>query len=957
MNPERWKQIDQIFHAALNRDPSARASFLADACKDDESLRTEIEALIASHEKESSLFDSPASDLAAEFLGKDQKDKIAHYQILKKIGSGGMGEVYLAEDTRLNRKVALKLLPSEFTNDLDRVRRFEREAKTASALNHPNILTIYDIGQFDSSSFIASEYIDGETLRQRMRESKMSLKEILAISIQVAEALDAAHSAGIIHRDIKPENIMIRNDGYIKVLDFGLAKLTQTKKPSVSSQLETLPKTEIGVVLGTIRYMSPEQARGLSIDARSDLFSFGVVLYEMISGRVPFDGATASDVIAAILEKNPPPLQTIGEKPDELQWIVSKALAKDRDERYQNVKDLLTDLKRLRKRIEIDEGIKYSDPSTIIQPAHKKPNTLISIAVVLVLVAGIIFLFLRTRPKDVASRKLPFNRIKITRLTANGSSWGGVISPDGKYIAYAWESEDHQQTLFLRQLNADTEIPILKLPEGNYLYDWRFSSDGEYIFYIIGITGKDMTSLYKLPALGGISREIIDDIQSIPTFSPDNQRMAFLRFSKDECSIVITRTDGSEPKKLRNVKLSDQYGPPKWSPDGKTIASILYTNSKNNYGRQLMQIDVKDGSQRALFNEKWASESGQDLEWLPDGSGLLLTKERENEGMRQIYGMYLNGGLTSITNDFNDYTGLSLSADLNQIVTTQRSFNSNIWVAPSDHLETGRYITSGSLTQDGAMGLSWTPDNKIVFSSKEPIGGDQLYIVNADGKARKKITTGKDNKYWPVFSRDGRYIAYNTQENDSFKIWRMDNDGGNLKVLSGRNKVRWPRLSPDSQWIIFSTFGNEKQELVRLSMKDEKETVLTSHRYIYGASISPDGKQIAYVYLEHEFDQDLILNIISSDGGPATKTIHLEKDAYTANRMHWTPDGTGIAYLHFEKGTSNIHIQPIDGSSPLPLTNFKDENITNFSWSLDGKQIAYSRGKDNYDIVLIQNVP
>ena len=272
--------------------------------------------------------------------------------------------------------------------------------------------------------------------------------------------------------------------------------------------------------------------------------------------------------------------------------------------------------------------------------------------------------------------------------------------------------------------------------------------------------------------------------------------MAFLRFLKDECFIMTARTDGSEPKKLRSVKLSDQYGDLEWSPDGKIIASILNTSSKNNYARQLMQIDVKDGSQRPLFNQKWTSEYGPDLEWLPDGSGLLLSKERENEGMRQIYGLYnFNGDLTPITNDFNDYTGLSLSADSKYIVTTQRSFNSNIYVASLDHPETGRFITSGSLTQDGAMGLSWTPDNKIIFSSKEPIGGDQLYIINADGKDRKKITTGKDNKYWPVISRDGRYIAYNTQENENFKIWRMDNDGGNLKVLPGTKKVRWPRFS------------------------------------------------------------------------------------------------------------------------------------------------------------------
>ena len=433
MDSTRWKQIDEIFHTALECEPPARAAFLAEACKEDVSLRAEIETLIAAHEKESSLFESPPSELAAEFL--DQKGvvfegKIAHYHILKKIGSGGMGEVYLAEDIRLNRKVALKLLPSKFTNDKDRIRRFEREAKAASGLNHPNILTIYDIGQFDSSSFIASEFIDGETLRQRIRKSKIPLKEILSISIQVAEALDAAHGAGIIHRDIKPENIMLRKDGYVKVLDFGLAKLTENSEPSASSDIETLAKTQSGIVLGTIRYMSPEQARGLEIDARSDLFSIGVVLYEMISGKVPFDGATFSDVLAAILEKQPPELDA--HIPDDLQWIIRKALAKDADERYQTAKDLLADLKRIRKQFETSEGHKTAtDPA--LSKQHKKKNIVILSVLMVALIPLVLLLTNRINRKTTVRK--PFDKIKITRLTSSGAAWGGVISPDGKYIA------------------------------------------------------------------------------------------------------------------------------------------------------------------------------------------------------------------------------------------------------------------------------------------------------------------------------------------------------------------------------------------------------------------------------------------------------------------------------------------------------------------------------------------
>jgi eukaryotic-like serine/threonine-protein kinase len=374
MNPERWKRIDEIFHAVLEQEPSTRAAFLAEACKDDESIRIEVEELVANHEKESSLFENVGRDLAAELIMKQDfhQGNIAHYKVIKKIGSGGMGEVYLAEDTRLNRKVALKVLPQEFTKDKARIRRFEREAKTVTALNHPYILTIYDIGQFDSSTYIASEYIDGETLRQRMRTLRLPLKEILTIVTQVAEALTAAHQAGIIHRDIKPENIMLQRDGYVKVLDFGLSKPIENLSNASALHTLTSPDTQTGVVIGTIRYMSPEQARGMKVDERGDLFSLGIVFYEMLTGRVPFEGATAADMLAAILEKRPVALQNSDEYPEELQWIVSKTLAKDPDERYQSAKDFLADLKRIRKHLEVDEEIKRSHPTTVKEALPKQ---------------------------------------------------------------------------------------------------------------------------------------------------------------------------------------------------------------------------------------------------------------------------------------------------------------------------------------------------------------------------------------------------------------------------------------------------------------------------------------------------------------------------------------------------------------------------------------------------------
>lgn len=353
MKVETWEQINKLFHAALEREPDERAAFVAQACDGDDTLRKEVESLVASHEQANSFIESPAGDLAAELFAPSHDNAVGRtvgpYRILDLLGTGGMGEVYLAEDARLGRRVALKLLPAQFTEDKDRLRRFEREARAASALNHPNILVIYDTGKDSGSHFIATEFVEGETLRRRLTHSRMSLGEVVDIAVQATSALAAAHQAGIVHRDIKPENIMLRPDGYIKLLDFGLAKLTESQ-----TARDTEGKTKTGQVMGTVTYMSPEQARGLAVDARSDLFSLGTVIYEMITGRVPFDGETTSDVIVSLLEKEPPPLTELApDVPDELERISKKLLVKDREERYQAAKDLLIDLTNLKQDLQV----------------------------------------------------------------------------------------------------------------------------------------------------------------------------------------------------------------------------------------------------------------------------------------------------------------------------------------------------------------------------------------------------------------------------------------------------------------------------------------------------------------------------------------------------------------------------------------------------------------------------
>ena len=385
MTPDRWQQITSIFQAALDRPAGERAEFVSERCGGDEELRREVQDMLSSHEQASGFIEEPAMNVAARLTrngGSLVGKLISHYRVLSLIGSGGMGEVYLAEDTGLGRRVALKLLPEDLAKDGQRVNRLQQEARAISNLNHPNILTIHEIGQVDSRHFIATEFIDGETLRQRLNKGRMELGAMLQVAADVASALAAAHAAGIIHRDIKPDNVMIRRDRIVKVLDFGLAKLTPGNAAAVDTQEPTklLVNTEPGVVMGTANYMSPEQARGVGVDARTDIWSLGAVLYEMVTGHVPFEGETPTDVLSLILQKQPPPIARYSaDVPEELERIITKSLVKDRDDRYQTVKDLLIDLQRLRRQLDLKEELERTvPPREAVDPtvtANRKQTT------------------------------------------------------------------------------------------------------------------------------------------------------------------------------------------------------------------------------------------------------------------------------------------------------------------------------------------------------------------------------------------------------------------------------------------------------------------------------------------------------------------------------------------------------------------------------------------------------
>src|SRR2546422_3428470 len=452
MVQQSWQRVTELFDEALERAPEERSEFLKSACAGDRDLLREVESLLAEHESEVSFLEPPAVEAVADQKAGDAEplhigEQFGSYRIQSLLGRGGMGEIYLAQD-KLGRNVALKLLTQRLHGDESGIPRFQREARTLLALNHPHIVTIYDIGQIEGVYYIASELVEGETLRQRLDQDDMALQDLLEIAIQVATALSAAHEKGIVHRDIKPENIMIRRDGFVKLLDFGIAKLTK-KSSTAESEAPTLKQvhTAEGMVIGTAPYMSPEQARGLKVDARTDIWSLGVVIYEVVAGRKPFSGDTVADVINSVIEKAPAPLlRYASEVPEALEWIVSRALRKEKEARYQTANELLTDLKELRTKVELAKATASETPDRATSGTHataasltgappstssaeyvvneiKRHKTVASVVVALVLlvIAGIGYGIYKWTAKQ-GKPGTSFQSAKFKRLTTSGKA-------------------------------------------------------------------------------------------------------------------------------------------------------------------------------------------------------------------------------------------------------------------------------------------------------------------------------------------------------------------------------------------------------------------------------------------------------------------------------------------------------------------------------------------------------
>jgi serine/threonine protein kinase len=902
---------------------------------------------------------------------------ISHYRVTGQLGSGGMGIVYEADDLDLGRQVALKFLPSQLARDQNSLDRFLLEARTASSLNHPNICTIYAVEKDGDRTFIAMELLQGETLDRRLNAGPLPLDRLLDWCIQLADALDAAHAKGIIHRDIKPANIFVTQRGQVKVLDFGLAKLLRPEM-----EMETIGATQDspapanltspGATVGTISYMSPEQARGEDLDPRTDLFSLGVVIYQMASGRLPFSGATSAVVFHAILELDPvPALQLNSMLPPKLDEIIAKALEKDRDLRYQSAADLRGDLKRLKRDTESGRKSAASGSASIPAPGHSvetqsqgsgarainlpsSENPVVGATVasgnprarfrfvgtsIALVIAGILAysIFFRDRPA-------PFRDISVTKVTDSGNEVLAAISPDGKYVLCVTR-KNGLASLWLRNVptNSNTQV---QPPADLYFGGLRFSPDGNYFYFVRSDPGNaELKFLYRAPLLGGTPQKLIDDIDSNITFSPDGKQFAFMRYDHPErgkYQLIIHPVEGGEEKVLNSGPRVEALYQPTWSPDGKVIVGQVLDVSNGLI--KLVAVDAASGQRRAFFssNERILDQPS----WLPDRSGVLgLVRERSNNFTRNQIGFisFPKGVYSPVTRDTNNYSDLSVAGIGHILATVQNESRWNLQVMPSGGSGAQiRQVTSS----DADTNIAWTRNNQLI--------SDQSNVLNLIDPATggKTVLPSHTVDGAPWACGEAGSIVFVRFESGMQKIWRMDGMGNNFKQITDGKLDTYPVCPQDGKSVFFmDQSGNRK--LLRVSIDGGETQVITELPVSNSFDVSPDGKIVAFPSLEHSGEHREMLAIVEADGSKTAKMMGFERPRF--GLLHFSRDGKGVIYPVREGGVDNLWLQPLDGSKGKQITDFTSEHIYDFHWSFDGKQLALVRGHTDADVVLIRD--
>jgi serine/threonine protein kinase len=903
-------------------------------------------------------------------------ETIAHYKILRQLGKGGMGIVYEAEDTKLGRRVALKFLPEDTRRDPQALERFLREARAASALNHPGICTIHAIEEHDGRTFLAMELLEGQTLDKLIPLGSLPIPRTIDIGIQLADALDAAHKKGIIHRDIKPANIFVSERGAAKILDFGLAKLLPEHHANFGGETlgdpETLLLTSPGTAVGTISYMSPEQARGEELDSRSDLFSLGGVLYQLTTDKLPFPGSTSAVVFDNILHNAPvAPVTLNPDVPAELERILNKALEKDRDVRYQVAAELRADLKRLQR--ELDSGkiaapasssarIAAQSSTQAAQPAEPPRSSssgsvliaaasknkfgagIVLVAAVLLLAAAAFGIYSLLPHKSA----LPVEAMSIENLTNNGHVSLARISPDGKYLLHVLD-ENGLQSLWLRHIPTGSNTQVVT-PAATRYSGLTFSPDGNYIYFVRREDSEQaIASLYNAPMLGGTPRLLIKDVDSPIAFSPDGQRFAYLHQHGDSkvTDLKIAQRDGSFERDLFHHKeVETDSLTLSWSPDGKTIVIPIVQPTPQDLGGFLV-VDAASGEtkQTAIAKDRIYYEP----EWFPDGGTLLVSATTAETGFhRKQIGIvsFPGGGFHLLTTDTNDYFHPSLSANGQSIAANQSQSRIQLEIAPSGSLE--NFLPSKLPSNLPFSSWDWTPDAQILL-----IQGPDIRLVNPAGESRVIFSEAKYPLDQIASCGKGRSVVFRSigrSGGAETNLWRVDSNGTNLLRLTFGANDRVPVCSDDGKWLYYIDAA-ENHFLKRIPIDGgPPETIVKSPSEPY--ALSPDGRTVA-TFEVRESDHTSILALYSVED---RKKSSFAFDPRGLPDLAFTPSGKAILYAVREKGVDNLWVQPLDGSPRRQLTHFTSEKFGGYAYSKDGTRLAVARGHADSDAVLLRNI-